>query len=109
MQRPINRIYITAMGTVMLLFCALVPRAFAWSSPFPYAGPYPAYPGYYTRAYPHSWGAISEPYYYGYGPPRWYVRGRFNRYGDFRVDVRIRDFSMADLYTMWWLFNTYGY
>jgi hypothetical protein len=104
----INKRVLARLATGLLLFVLSVTTAWAWYPISPYANPYYTYPGYYP-GYPTYWQDIRGPRFYGYAQPRWYMRGRMNRYGDFRFDVKLRDFSMADLYYAWWMFNNSGY
>jgi len=47
--------------------------------------------------------------YYGYRqPPRWLIRGRINRFGDYRVDIKLRGISQYDMYRAWLLYNSMG-
>ena len=97
-----KHMFISLILTLLLVLQAM--PALAWYPgyayrPQPYAvPPYQYYPD--TRFYPG---------YYGYAQPRWHVRGRMNRYGDYRVDVKLRDISQYDMYQIWLLYNTYRY
>lgn len=109
MNQQINKRQLASVATAVVLFVLSVPAVWAWYPSYPYANPYYAYPGNYPPAYPYSWGDMRGPGFYGYAEPQWYMRGRMNRYGDFRFDLRLRNFSMADLYNAWLFFNSAGY
>ena len=108
MNRQKNKRVLAGLVTGLVLFAASANTLWAWYPSYPYANPYYAYPAYYP-GYPNYWYDLRGPRYYGYAQPRWYMHGRMNQYGDFRFDVKLRDFSMDDLYYAWWMFNNYGY
>jgi hypothetical protein len=108
MNRQTNKRLIASVATAVVLF-ALSVSAWAWYPSYPYVNPYYAYPGYYSPAYPYYRGDMGGTGFYGYAEPQWYMRGRMNRYGDFRFDLRLRNFSMADFYNAWLFFNSAGY
>lgn len=90
--------------TAIALSLLLPVTVFAW---------YPAYsrlPDYGPYSYPYFAGpGLLQGYHYGYVAPRWAMRGRINRYGDFRLDIKARDVNWRDLYTAWLLYQQYGY
>jgi len=94
---------------VICLLLSLLPLGSlqAWYAP-PYGYPqaYSNAPGYW-QGYPGYWPGGHGTYWHGSAGPRWYMRGRMNRYGDYRIDVRVRDVSMRDMYLMWLLYNGY--
>ena len=109
MNWQINKRMLAGLAMGVFLSTAIVTTSLAWYPSSPYANPYRAYAPEYVRPYPYYWRGTHRPGFYGYTQPRWYMRGRMNRYGDYRVDIRVRNINMADMYTAWLLFNNYGY
>jgi hypothetical protein len=54
-------------------------------------------------------GYSDYPGYYRRGWPQWYIRGRVNRFGDYRLDIKLRGISHYDMYRAWLLINAYRY
>jgi hypothetical protein len=84
---------------LMLLLGLLPTGAMAW-----YGGPYPAW------QYPPNYGYAGWPgypaYFNGYSPyayrePRWYFRGRMDRYGNYDFVFRMKNINLNDLYDAW--------
>jgi len=99
---------LAGLTTAVLLAILTVNSATAWDAPYAYPDPYHAYTPGYGYAYPGYWQPPGHGAgWYGYAEPRWYMRGRMNRYGDYRIDIKLRHISMFDMYQMWLLFNGY--
>jgi len=90
---------------------------FAWQQGYPnvYAPyyqrysqiPYPYFTGPRSRFGPGPRpGSVRS---YGYAQPKWSVRGRVNRFGDYRVDIKLRGVSQYDMYRVWLLYNSMGF
>ena len=111
MNWQVNKRVLAGLTTGLLLAIVAVNTAQAWypSHPYRYPNTYQLYSPYYSGPYPNYWYGTRGPRFSGYTQPRWYMRGRMNRYGDYRVDVKVRDISMYDIYLAWLLFNGYGY
>jgi hypothetical protein len=96
MKRPVNKNIVASVAAMCLLVVVPV-TSHGWEDPYPYP------PGYYDMpGYGNNFGN-----WYAYTQPRWYLRGRMNRYGDYQIDVKLRDISMYDMYLMWLLYNGY--
>ena len=109
MERRINKRMLVALTVVLLLSAMIMNRAWAWYPNYGYPQP-PYYPYTYNnwQGYPGYWSDGENTGWYGYAQPQWYFRGRMNRYGDYRIDFRLRNISMFDMYTLWMLANN-GY
>ena len=105
-MQKMRRMLIALTASVSLSMMS-VNAVWAW---YPYYGyserPYWSAPTYWY-GYPDYWQALPNAGWQGYAHPRWYMRGRMNRYGDFWFDIKIRNASMLDMYSMWLLFNGY--
>jgi hypothetical protein len=92
--------------------CLLPTCAMAW---FDGGYPAPAYPPYQAPIYPPYGGYYGGPGYpgynywpepYGYAEPRWYFRGRMNRYGDYEIRIHVENINLNDFYNAWqWYMN----
>jgi len=105
-----------AVSALVLLMLA-PGRIYAWYRDYPYAPYYQPYVQtpypYFAEPYPRFgrwWGPRSRSArWYGYAQPKWSIRGRVNRFGDYRVDVKLRGISQQDMYYAWLLFNSMGF
>jgi len=97
-----KQLFIALALTLLLVLLAM--PALAWYPNYTYR-PYP----YASPPYQYYSNTQFAPGYYGYTQPSWYVRGRMNRYGDYRVDVKLRGISQHDMYQLWLLYNAYRY
>lgn len=97
---------LAALTVALCLSAAPLNAARAWNPGYGYSPVYPYAPGYW-QGYPGYWLQTPGNGWHGYTEPRWYMRGRMNRYGDYRIDIKLRDISMYDMYMMWLLYNGY--
>ena len=72
-----------------------------------------SYPGFFAEPYP---GYYGVPYATGGWPggsvylrPRAYVHGYIDRFGNFRLDIKLRNISRYDLYQAWLWYLQSGY
>ena len=114
MSRQTRKWIQPATITILVIGMLLPLRVFAGYPEYAYM---PYYQPYSQVPYPHFTRPGSSPGYgspqglrrYGYTKPQWYVRGRVNRFGDYRVDIKLRGLSQRDMYYAWLLYNYYGF
>ncbi len=108
MNRNIHKMVLSAV-TVSLVVCLFLPvKASAWFQNYPVA-PYYSPTPYYSSGPPAfaAWPGVGQGY-YGYTQPQWYIHGYVNRYGDYRLDIKLRNVSQYDLYKAWLLYQYYS-
>jgi len=121
MSRRVRKWIQPAVATMLVIFMLSPGRVFAWQQGYPnvYAPhyqpysqmPYSYFTGPGSRIGPRS-GSVPGPGSvrgYGYTQPKWFIRGRVNRFGDYRIDVRLRGVSQQDMYYAWLLYNSMGF
>jgi len=99
MHRQLNNLKLLVLIACLCMFTG---TSSAWyqAAPYPpYAQPYAGgpWPYYGNQGY--------APGYYGHVQPRISIRGRINRYGDYRMDMKIRGMSTQDMYQAWLWYN----
>lgn len=110
MNRHIIKWVMPAAATIVVILMLSPGYVFAWYPDYPYTPyfqpysrtPYPIGPE--SRFGPRPWPPRG---YYGYAQPKWSMRGRINRYGDYHFNIKLRGVSQHDLYRAWLLFRYY--
>lgn len=103
------------MATALVILLLSPRLVLAWQQGYPYA---PYYQPYQQMPYPYFTGPrprlgpgprLGSVRNYGYAQPKWSVRGRVNRFGDYRIDIKLRGVSQYDMYRVWLLYNSMGF
>jgi len=110
MRKWTQPVVVTTLVLMMLApgrICARYPDYLYTHYYQPYAHtPYPYFARPYPRFGPRPYPGTAR--WYGYAQPKWSIRGRVNRFGDYRVDVKLRGISQQDMYHAWLLYNSMG-
>ena len=112
MQVYVHKWILPAVATILMILMLSPGPVFAWYPEYPYAPyyqpysriPYPYYSGPDSRFGSRMW---PRQRYYGYTQPKFFMRGRINRYGDYHIDIRLRGVSQHDMYRAWLLYQYY--